>query len=124
LKNRYAYISYLFKEKALPKDKTGRENLFFAGFIKYDMQEEKIIKKIDFGATKSAGEVFYSPRDNATEEDDGYCMSFVYDWKTGKTEFTMWDAKTMEETPYLTAETKIRVPNGFHSFFIPQSQLA
>lgn len=46
------------------------------------MQEEKVIKKLDFGPTKSAGEVFYSPRDNATEEDDGYCMSFVYDWKT------------------------------------------
>lgn len=87
------------------------------------MQEERIVKKMNFGPTKTSGEVFYSPRDNATEEDDGYCMAFVYDWKTEKTEFTMWDAKTMDEVPILTAQTMIRVPNGFHSFFIPQSQL-
>jgi len=69
------------------------------------MQEEKIIKKLNFGATKTAGEVFFSPRDGATEEDDGYCMSFVYDWATKKSEFVMWDAKTMDETPVLRAET-------------------
>jgi carotenoid cleavage dioxygenase-like enzyme len=106
--------------KNLPKDKVGQENLYFAGFAKYDLEEEKIIKKLDFGPTRTAGEVFFSPRDNATEEDDGYCMSFVHDWATGKTEFVMWDAKTMDETPVLRAETKVRVPNGFHTFFVPE----
>jgi len=76
---------------------------------------------MNFGDTKTSGEVFFSPRDNATEEDDGYCMAFVYDWKTEKTEFVMWDAKTMNETPYLQAETTVRDPNGFHFFFVPQS---
>jgi carotenoid cleavage dioxygenase len=120
-KNRYAWIGYLFQ--TMPADKVGQENLYFQGFVKYDMVEEKIVKKMDFGPTKTSGEVFFSPRDNATEEDDGYAMAFVYDWKTQKTEFTMWDAKTMEETPVVTAETMIRVPNGFHSYFIPQNQL-
>jgi len=78
---------------------------------------------MDFGPTRAAGEVFFSPRDNATEEDDGYCMSFVYDWDTQSTEFVMWDAKTMDETPVLRAKTDQRVPNGFHTFFVPEAQL-
>jgi len=77
--------------------------LYFQGFVKYDHQEEKVIKKIDFGPTKTAGEVFFSPRDNAKDEDDGYCMSFVYDWVAKTSEFVMWDAKTMEEVPVLRA---------------------
>ena len=73
---------------------------------------------IKFGATRVSGAVFYHPRDNAKSEDDGYCMTFVYDWTTQKSEFVMWDALTMNETPVVRAETKSRVPNGFHTFFI------
>jgi len=57
------------------------------------------------------------------EEDDGYCMTFVYDWKTDKSEYTMWDAKTMDETPVLRAETMERVPNGFHTYFVHEDDL-
>jgi len=73
---------------------------------------------INFGETKAAGEVFFHPKDNATSEDDGYMMSFVYDWETRKSEFVMWDAKTMDPTPVMRAETNERVPNGFHTFFV------
>lgn len=121
-KNRYAYMAFL--SKLVPSDQTGKENLYFAGTLKYDMKEEKVINKIYFGPTKSSGEVFFSPRDNATEEDDGYLMTCVYDWKTSKSEFVMWDAKTMDDTPVLRAECTRRVPNSFHTFFVPESQLA
>lgn len=124
-KNRYAYISYLFQ--TLPQDKVGQKNLYFQGFIKFDLQEHKVVKKLNFGETKTAGEVFYAPKDpipgQERDEDDGYCMSFVYDWKTEKTEFRMWDAKTMDETPVLRAETNKRVPNGFHTFFVNDQDL-
>jgi len=67
--------------------------------------------------------VFFSPRDNATDEDDGYCMCFVYDWQTQTSEFVMWDAKTMDSRPVLQARTNERVPNGIHTFFVPEDQL-
>ena len=69
------------------------------------MKEEKIIQKIPFGASKTSAEVFFSPRDNATDEDDGYCMCFDYDWKTQTSKFVMWDAKTMDSKPVLQART-------------------
>ena len=79
------------------------------------------MKKIKFGQNKTAGEVFFSPRDGADRaEDDGYCMTFVFDWKTSKSEFVMWDAKTMDHTPVMRTQTKQRVPNGFHSLFVQE----
>ena len=45
-------------------------------------------------------------------------MSFVYDWKNNKSEFMMWDAKTMDEVPVTAAEIKARVPNGFHTTLV------
>jgi carotenoid cleavage dioxygenase-like enzyme len=45
-------------------------------------------------------------------------MSFVYDWETNKSEFVMWDAKTMDNKPILRADCNLRVPNGFHTFFV------
>jgi carotenoid cleavage dioxygenase-like enzyme len=35
----------------------------------------------------------------------------------------MWDAKNLEETPFLTADLKERVPYGFHSVFVPENKL-
>ena len=82
--------------------------------------------RINFGETKSAGEIFFHKRDGADpakQEDDGYLMSFVYDWKTDKSEFVMWDAHTMSETPVVRAECDTRVPNGFHTTFIQEDDL-
>ena len=85
------------------------------------MENEKILGRIDFGETKAAGEVFYHRKDNSdpfVDEDNGYLMSFVHDYKTEKSEFVMWDAKTMDNEPVLRAGCETRVPNGFHTFFV------
>lgn len=50
-------------------------------------------------------------------------MSFVYNWETKTSDFVMWDAKTMNNEPVFRAPMKIRVPNGFHSIFIPEKDL-
>lgn len=64
-KNQYAYLSY--KEQDPKNCKVDSDDLILKGFIKYDLQEEKIVNKVDFGATKTAGEVFYQPKDNPDE---------------------------------------------------------
>jgi len=80
------------------------------------MKSEKVIKTVSFGDTKTAGEVFFRKKDNATSEDDGYVMTFVYDWATKESSFVMWDAKTLEVC--VEAPLKDRVPHGFHGLFV------
>jgi len=50
-------------------------------------------------------------------------MSYVYDWKTGTSEFVMWDASFKSEEPVLRAQTVDRVPNGFHAYFVKDKDL-
>ena len=104
-KTRYTYLAkYL---QILPESKAGLDSAFFEGVFKYDLQEEKIVKLIKFGENAASGEVFFQPRDSNNiedqEEDDGYLMTFVFDWVTQKSEFVMWDAKTMDDEPVLRA---------------------
>jgi len=120
-KTKYTYIA-IFK-KDVPETQAGKDNAYFEGFIKYDLENEKIVDRINFGETKAAGEVYFHRRDNAKSEDDGYCMSFVYDTATDKSEFVMWDAKTMDPTPVLRTSCKARVPHGFHTFFVHEDEL-
>jgi len=56
-KTRYAYISKFF-DKPLDSEK-GRNSQYFEGFIKFDLQEGKLVKYIPFGETKSSGETFF-----------------------------------------------------------------
>ena len=97
--------------------------MYFEAVCKFDLETEKFVKRIKFGPTKAAGEVFFHKKENAQSEDDGYLMSFVYDWETKTSEFVMWDALSMSEEPVFVAPTKVRVPNGFHSIFVPEAEL-
>jgi len=120
-KTKYAYMSY--QADKTPESQAGQDSLFFQGFLKFDLQEGKLVKCIDFGENKTAGEVFFQARENSQSEDDGYLMSFVFDWSTNSSEIVIWDAKTMSDEPILRAPTKARVPHGFHSFFVPEDDL-
>ena len=119
--SQYVYLTYFAKD--IPQEKNGVYSQYFDGVYKYDMINEKIVEKIKFGENKSAGEVFFQKRDYATSEDDGYLMTFVYDWVENKSEFMMWDAKTMEKTPVVRAAIKQRVPNGFHTTFVQEKDI-
>ena len=55
--NRYAYLTYFSDE--IPDDKNGVYSQFFEGVYKYDLKEEKLVKKIKFGKNKTGGEVFF-----------------------------------------------------------------
>ena len=120
-KTKYTYMAVFTKE--IPTTQAGKDSAFFEGFVKYDLEKEQVVGRINFGETKVAGEVFFHKRDNAQSEDDGYCMSFVYDYETDKSEFVMWDAKTMDSTPVLRTSCKARVPHGFHTYFVHENDL-
>lgn len=95
------------------------DNRFFSGFIKFDNYTDKIVQKVSFGDNHTGGEVYYQQRDNSNpleDEDDGYLMTSVYDWKTSTSQFIMWDAKTLQVV--LKVDLDTRVPFGFHSTFV------
>lgn len=60
---KYAYLA-CFKSY-VPKAQAEKENIYFEAVMKYDLEKEEIVKRIDFGETKSGGEVFSHRRDNA-----------------------------------------------------------
>ena len=60
---KYAYLACY--KSVIPDSVKGKENCYFEAVVKYDLENEKIVNRIDFGETKSAGEVFYHKRDNA-----------------------------------------------------------
>lgn len=121
-KSRYLYLSCRVQGNDLPEIEGDRDNAFFTGLVKFDQKTNKIIEKISFGPTHSGGEVFYQQRDGSDplkDEDDGYLMTTVYDWKTNKSQFVLWDAKTLKVT--LKADLDTRVPNGFHGTFVHEN---
>jgi carotenoid cleavage dioxygenase-like enzyme len=98
-KSRYCYMTCREKSDKIPETQEERDNFSHTGFIKYDVQEEKVVGKVSFGETHTGDEVFYHQRDGfypVKKEDDGYLMTTIYNWKTNQSEFAMWDAKTLE----------------------------
>ena len=49
--------------------------------------EDKIVKTVNFGETHTGGEIYYQQRDGSDpskDEDDGYLMTTIHNWKTDK----------------------------------------
>lgn len=120
-KTKYLYFAFNFDK--IGDSKGASENAYNQGFLKFDTESRKVVKEIIYGPAQSGGEIFFAPRDNATSEDDGYCMSFVHNWESNSSDFVMWDSKTMSTTPVLRAALKQRVPNGFHGIFVRENEL-
>ena len=111
--NRYIYCATLGNETI---SKKAQESYWFNGFYKYDTELRRIVRQVKYDRESHGGEVQFVPRENATAEDDGYLMTYVYDPTDDSTDFCIWDAKTCELT--MKARTKERVPHGFHGLWI------
>jgi carotenoid cleavage dioxygenase len=91
--------------------------------VKIDLDSSKVVGQIDFGEKRRAGEVVFAPKTNATAEDDGYLMGFVYDEAQGTSELSIYDAKTMAQKPVARVLIPQRVPFGFHALWVHDHQL-
>lgn len=89
------------------------------GIRKYDM-ETRSFADIDYGQGRIGGEPVFVPTANATGEDDGYLMTYVFDANTELSQLVIMDAGTMDNTPVATVELP-RIPGGFHGSWIPAS---
>ena len=59
------------------------------------------------------------PQDAATDEDDGYIMSYVYNGERNSSEVVILSAQDFTGQPLAVVELPVRVPFGFHGNWIP-----
>ena len=92
----------------------------FDGWIKYDLERGRSWVHA-LPADRVGDEAVFAPRPGASEEDDGYLVSFVHDRGGGPSRCVVIDARTMEERASL--ELPQRIPTGFHATWIPGGEL-
>ena len=112
LKSRYAYNVHLSEDATL----------FFDGIFKYDL-EQGGCQKHWFGEGRVGSEAPFAPRPGATEEDDGYLVSFVHDLREDRSEVVILDASDLSAPPVGRVLLPQRVPLGFHAVWVDGGDL-
>ena len=65
-----------------------------------------------------SGEAVFVSAEGATDEDDGYLMTFLYNAEHDTSEYVIFDAQTMSSDPIARVPLP-RIPSGFHGSWIP-----
>jgi len=95
----------------------------FDGLIKYDLLSDRSDVH-NFGQGRYGGEGVFVPRPGATEEDDGWLLTFVYDQAENASELVIISAKDITAEPVAQITIPQRVPYGFHGTWVTQAQIA
>ncbi len=85
--------------------------------IKHDLQTGARIE-FDHGPGRAAGEPVFVARQDGTDEDDGWLVTYVHDLGTGSAEFVVIDAQDFERGYVASVELPQRVPFGFHGNWV------
>ena len=108
LKARYVYIAGIDeKQKGTP----------FTSEMKYDCETDTF-EHHPLGDGCKGGEAIFAPRKNATSEDDGYVIVFVWDEVNQQSECRIIDAQNFEAEPVARIQVPHRVPFGFHASWV------
>jgi carotenoid cleavage dioxygenase-like enzyme len=92
------------------------------GFMKFDMQSgEGEHYRLPKGV--APGEPFFVASENASSEDDGYILSYVYQPSTHTSELWILEAANFAAGPVAKVKLPVRVPIGFHGEWVGQDQL-
>ncbi|WP_445253190.1 carotenoid oxygenase family protein [Nostoc sp. 106C] len=111
-KTRYGYVGKL-ANNPLP---------LFDGVIKYDLSSGTS-QTHQFGEGRYGGEAVFAPRPGATNEDDGWLITFVYDEGSGTSELVVVNAQDITSEPVARVIIPQRVPYGFHGTWVSEEQL-
>lgn len=112
VENRYSYNVSINSEVTM----------YFDGLVKYDMQTGDETR-YGFGAGRYGSEAPFAPRAGASAEDDGYLLSLVYDAAVDRSELVILDAADLASGPIGRVMLPVRVPNGFHSCWVPAEDM-
>lgn len=92
------------------------------GLIKHD-HDHGTSEAHAFGAGGHSSEAVFVPAPDATNEDDGWVLSVVYDATRNGSDLVILDATDFGGPPVATVRLPQRVPFGFHGSWIPDSAL-
>ena len=67
------------------------------------------------------GEPVFVPRHHAAREDDGYVMALRHDTSSDTSDLAVFDADALDADPIAVVHLPVRVPNGFHGNWVPDS---
>jgi carotenoid cleavage dioxygenase-like enzyme len=76
-----------------------------------------------FGEGRWGSEAPFAPRPDASAEDDGYVVSYVYDEREGRSEVEVLDASDVAAGPLCRVRLPVRVPIGFHAAWVQGERL-
>lgn len=94
----------------------------FDGLIKYHLNNGKS-QTHEFGQGRYGGEAVFAPSLDATDEDDGWLITFVHDENTETSELVVINAQDITASPVARVIIPQRVPYGFHGTWISETQL-
>lgn len=89
----------------------------FDGLIKYDFVKGNS-QTHEFGRRRYGGEAVFAPRKGATDEDDGWLITFIYDEEKEVSELVVVSGKDIATEPVARIKIPQRVPYGFHGTWI------
>ena len=95
----------------------------FDGLIKYELSKNKS-QTHEFGSGRYGGEAVFAPNMGATDEDDGWLVTFVYDQASETSELLVVNAQDITAEPVARVIIPQRVPYGFHGTWITEEQLS
>ncbi|MEM6931458.1 MAG: carotenoid oxygenase family protein, partial [Myxococcota bacterium] len=95
----------------------------FTGLVKHDLHTGASTSYA-FGPGRYGSEAPFAPRLGATEEDDGYLVSFVTDLREDRSECVVLDARHIEDGPVARILLPHRIPSGTHTCWASRDQLS
>ncbi|KAK6158556.1 hypothetical protein DH2020_005870 [Rehmannia glutinosa] len=120
-KNRYVYAAVM---ETMPKI-TGVVKIDLS-LLSADSSGDCTVASRLYGAGCYRSEPIFVAREHnnpATEEDDGYLLSYVHNENTKESQFLVMDAKSPSFEIVAAVKLPRRVPYGFHSIFVKESDL-
>ncbi len=92
----------------------------FNGFVKHDLETGKT-EELILEDGRYASEAPFAPRIGATDEDDGYLVSFVTDENLGTSECILIDAKDIAAGPVCRIALPHKISSGTHAVWADRS---
>ncbi|MCU1355626.1 MAG: hypothetical protein JWM89_1044 [Acidimicrobiales bacterium] len=75
------------------------------------------------GEKTRAGEGFFVPAADSTEEGEGWLLTFVWDRPSNRSALAIFDAQAIADGPVAQVQLPVRVPFGFHGLWVDDAQL-
>ncbi|GAB5373228.1 hypothetical protein AAMO2058_001732300 [Amorphochlora amoebiformis] len=107
---RYAYVNTKKQDNKKPIN-------FLNAIAKVDLVTGETVMK-EFGEGLYAGEPVFVNRQAATEEDDGYLLTYVYDSNIHRTKIVISDPRALEGPSIAEIKLHHHVPFSFHGTFV------